>query len=175
MSEAGSRWPNREISGGPRGYVLSASEGRGPWDLQMEDVLGSSSSTRWRGRGETSSGSFREGWETSKNEASDRGRLWSSHRIRTRPTTSKRVVPRTSGHRSGNRMRGAGSQLADAASTASSLEVGDAGDGYSTLSWTVQCQSLRSRVGGRTEQVAMGETARAASSRVGDPADAHDN
>jgi len=46
MSEAGSRWPSREISGGPQGHVPSASKGRNQWDLPMEGTLGSEKTRR---------------------------------------------------------------------------------------------------------------------------------
>jgi hypothetical protein len=50
-------------------------------------------------------------------------------------------------------------QLVGAASTASSLEVRDAGNGYLASSWTVWHRGSRSRVGGSVEQVATGGTA----------------
>jgi hypothetical protein len=62
-----------------------------------------------------------------------------------------------------------------AASTASGLEVGDAGNGYPASLWKVRCPSRRSRGGKDTEQATVGKAVKAVSSRVGDLAGAHDN
>jgi hypothetical protein len=62
-----------------------------------------------------------------------------------------------------------------AASTASGLEVGDAGNGYPASLWKVRCPSRRSRGGKDTEQATAGIAAQVVSSRVGDLAGARDN
>jgi hypothetical protein len=175
MSDAGPWWQSQGISGGPQGNVPSESEGRGRWDLLMEGALDRGTTSRWREKREAGSGSLREGQATGWNEDCDRGRLWSPHRTRGRPRTLMRVLPGTTGHPSGDRRRRKWLQLVDAASTVSSLKVGDAGNGYSASSWKARCQSSRSRVDGGAEQTATGGTTQVASLRVGDHADSRDN
>jgi hypothetical protein len=75
----------------------------------------------------------------------------------------------------GDWKRGTWLQLVRAPSSARPPEVGDAGNGYSTSSWTISFRRSRSRVGEGMERVAAGGAAQAESSGVGDLADARDN
>jgi hypothetical protein len=175
MSEAGSRRPSREISGGPQGHALSVSKGRNQWDLPMEGTLDSEKSHRWRGAKESGPGFPRKDRETGRTGVSDRGCLESPRRTRDWPTTLTRVAARTTGGLLGDWKRRKWLQRASAPSSALSPEVGDAGNGYPASSWTVSFRCLRSRVGEGTKRVATGRTAQAASSGVGGLADARDN
>jgi hypothetical protein len=73
----------------------------------------------------------------------------------------------------GNQGRWGNSQLAKAASTVSSLRVGDVGNGYPTSRWTARIR-YGARVPAGFESVAADMAVRAASLRVGDPRSSRD-
>jgi hypothetical protein len=169
VSEAGSGGQIPETGGGSQGEALSESKELSRWDLPMEGALGLGISCPWRGSWEGDSGCLRVKRLAVGIGDGDRGRPRSSHRARVRPNKSTRVVTRLAGFPSRD---GEVAVAGDAASTAWLPKVGDAGNGYPALPWTVLVR-VRARAwtmaGGK---VAVGRTVKAGRLGVEVPAGA---